>query len=486
MNALKKDGTTVEDTRIVIPRQVRYVDDENKVQVEVNGQSYELRNYSRFGLGIIAEKADERITKQVDLAIQYSGHRVYEGTGKIVYRRPHQGTREHVGIELDAELPIEQVMGMKDAEKLLESLGEETGTRQALKAEFVESVEELSLYLARFKEKVDAIEKRTDALPLEQKQEYIASFRQIVAIALERKLNTQAKKIDGIITADELKRNTSYTEYIRERITPHFKDADIVRRLVAKPLGYAGDFETLNQIVRRGFEGRTLFGQVAHHCVVQSYPSRMVHLRRNFFSDKLKELLENCPNGDKVKILAVAPGPAGELQKLLHDIDAAALAKADVHLLDVDDRPLMYAQTRLFKATRKTARNLKMRFVCCGVSEEFRARRDALAMTLDPSVHLESYDYIYVPYLCDYLDMNMNTVLIRKLSHALTPRGVLCAAHLAPLSAGRAFFHLALDWSVYFKSENDVLAAVPAGVNGEVLDTGDADELNIYVCLGKK
>lgn len=481
-NAAKLEQLSFE-SKIIQPRQNRYPDEVSSVLVEFYGATYSVRNYSRFGLGIVVDRRDKKLPEKLEIIVRCSELRVYEGGARVIYRKKMDDEHDQVGIELDDELPVERIMGMNDATNVIDVLATEVNSKSFLKPEFVEFVEDLSSYLTLFKSKVEENERRIDALPLDQKNEYLTSFRYVLANSLERSLTNYSRKLDEIISIAELKKEAHYVRYLRERLASKLEDADIVRRLLSKPLGYSGDFETINQIWRRGFEGKSLFGHIVHHSIVNSYPSRVVQLRSQFFTNELRELVEKTKLNEHLNVLAVSVGPALELQKLVSEVNAKFLERAEFHVLDVDSRSLMYAQAKLSRTSHKAGRHLNSRFVCCTVSEEFRTRRESLAIALDPADHLENYDLIYVPYLCDYLDTNMCTVLARKLSAALKPTGKLVLAHLAPTTVGKTFLHFLLDWSVHFKSGQEILGIAPQGAAQRLVRTENEDELNTFQVL---
>ena len=73
----------------------------------------------------------------------------------------------------------------------------------------------------------------------------------------------------------------------KRQLHPLLLCAPFIHRTYTKPLGYAGDYEMMNMIVRNGFEGNSLFAKLTNAYLLDQAPAHAVRNRVAFLNEKI-------------------------------------------------------------------------------------------------------------------------------------------------------------------------------------------------------
>ena len=121
--------------------------------------------------------------------------------------------------------------------------------------------------------------------------------------------------------------------YGRRQIHPLVLCSPFVYRVFHKPLGYAGDYEMVNMMIRNPFEGASLFAKVLNYQFLMQAPCEAHRNRINYLVDRLREeTLRMVRQGKPAKIFNLGCGPAWEVQRFLSQDDLCE--KANITLMD--------------------------------------------------------------------------------------------------------------------------------------------------------
>src|SRR5207248_580736 len=78
----------------------------------------------------------------------------------------------------------------------------------------------------------------------------------------------------------------------QRQLHPHLLCAPFIHRTYAKPLGYAGDYEMMNMIVRNGFEGASLYAKLTNAYLLDQVGPQAVRNRVDYLYGKIAD--ETC------------------------------------------------------------------------------------------------------------------------------------------------------------------------------------------------
>jgi len=247
----------------------------------------------------------------------------------------------------------------------------------------------------------------------------------------------------------------------QEAIRSWFDQSAFMRHALAKPRGYAGDYEMLIAI----YEGvpRTLgFGGYLDLYFLHTELGRAVPARLKGVKRFLQE--EVTRRGGDVSVLDIACGPAREFQEGLDLPDSCHLT---VTCLDHDDAALDYVRT---KVSPHVASNIELQCV----------KHNALRMMSGSANrrHFGAPDILYSVGLCDYIPDEMMIRLLRGWRETVADGGVVYVAFKDRLRYNAARYQWPVDWHFYQRTEGDCLRLfAQAGYNVDDMEMVRDDDL---------
>jgi phthiocerol/phenolphthiocerol synthesis type-I polyketide synthase C len=228
---------------------------------------------------------------------------------------------------------------------------------------------------------------------------------------------------------------------LRRRIARFFLLSPLLQRALAKPLGYAGDFEIMNHIYGNAARGSGLERAVDE--LALSRPAAQANRNRvPFLVARIGELAEKH---GRLRIASVGCGPAREIRALAND-SPGLLQKLDILLLDQDERALEDCRRALEETGVPGA---AVELVRASVEEltEPGSRADLL---------LGQRDFIYSAGLFDYFnDQNFERYLRAMYGH-LAPGGQIVIGNISSESPDRWLLEYVTDWFLYHRSVADL------------------------------
>ena len=119
-----------------------------------------------------------------------------------------------------------------------------------------------------------------------------------------------------------------------EQLKELIYQSSFAHRSVAKPLGYAGDFEMMNIIYRNEAAGDSLFGKCLHAYWLSHPEAKAVRNRSRYLFGLLSNVIRQY-EGAPLKIGSIACGPAREVQMILESAEEQNLdlTNCEFHLL---------------------------------------------------------------------------------------------------------------------------------------------------------
>ena len=238
-----------------------------------------------------------------------------------------------------------------------------------------------------------------------------------------------------------VKEHILYKEYFREKVNHISMQAPIVNRGLTKPLGYAGDFETMRMCYDNNYEGKTNLGKIMHKHFVDTHSVAVAVRNRRILIPKL------IKDSNTFNILSVACGPAYEAIDILNENSSYILS-----LLDQDKTALTAAKEKISKYFNAFERT---KYININIRSLFK----------DP-INIGKYDFIYSMGLFDYLNDKSALLLCKSLFSILNPGGVLVIGNLStktPLK-DRLMMEYWMEWPLIYRSDTQMATLVPNGV----------------------
>jgi SAM-dependent methyltransferase len=260
-------------------------------------------------------------------------------------------------------------------------------------------------------------------------------------------------------------RDPAAREWSRRTIEESLLQAPGAHRARIKPFGYPGDYEVMNFIYDRPFEGATLFARAVELCFWHARCSVAVRARKELVKRELKALLARRAGAHPpVRVLSIAAGPAAELAELFDEIEDLR-APMDVVLFEQDKGALAHAWRRL-EPTVSARFPGRVHFTFLHDSIKRLLRDPGL---LEPFGH---FDLVYSVGLLDYLQPLTAVSLLRNLAAAVAPGGRLLVANMVDHPA-RWYLEVPLDWSLIYRTRDELLdigARAMPGATARILE----------------
>jgi extracellular factor (EF) 3-hydroxypalmitic acid methyl ester biosynthesis protein len=273
-------------------------------------------------------------------------------------------------------------------------------------------------------------------------------------------------------------------EPLREFSVRHLHEilmlSPLMHRARYKPLGYPGDYETMNAIYGRHFDGPTLFAKALNLAFASTSAATAVRTRKDLVKQRLGAILDAPPPRDRpLRILSVAAGPAQEVFELLQEREHIA-HPVEIVLFDQDKRALAFSYGRLKRV----------------VSAKWQGQvtlihlHDAIRRLLRGSSVFAGYgdfDAVFSCGLFDYLELLTSVTLCRSLYALVARGGTLYVGNMVPSCSSRWLMEMHLDWFLVYRERSQMLelarmAAPDARI--EILEEGTG--VNPFVAVTRE
>jgi extracellular factor (EF) 3-hydroxypalmitic acid methyl ester biosynthesis protein len=267
----------------------------------------------------------------------------------------------------------------------------------------------------------------------------------------------------------------AHKAFAQRELHPLMLASPFVHRTFTKPLGYAGDYEMVNMILRNGIEGPNTYARIVNTFVLAREPAAAHRNRIDFLIDLLKtQAAAAARRGRNFRVLNVACGPAGETERFIRDF--AESDRGEYSLLDFNDETLAYTRGRLERACRDSSRHPKLTFI-------HKSIHDLLKESAKGEAPSERYDLVFCAGLFDYLSDKICKRLMRLFYTWTVPGGQVAATNVHLRNPIRRFMEHILDWYLIYRDEAGFAALVPCEWKPVV--SIDSTGVNVYIVIDK-
>jgi extracellular factor (EF) 3-hydroxypalmitic acid methyl ester biosynthesis protein len=272
----------------------------------------------------------------------------------------------------------------------------------------------------------------------------------------------------------------AHRAYARRQIHPLVMCSPFVYRTFQKPLGYAGDYEMVNMILRDPHEGATMFSKLVNVVFLQNPPAEAHRNRIKHLRDRLVEETERAvAQGRSLKVLNLGCGPAREIQLFLAEEELAN--RTDLLLLDFNGETLEYTRRILDELRLRHARRTT-------ITMEEKSINQLLKEALRPEMAARRgyYDLVYCAGLFDYVSDRVCKRLTELFYELLAPGGLLIVTNVSATKPFRHSMDYLLEWHLLYRDVEQMKELLPPGVTPDdwrVL--ADPTGVNLYLEVRK-
>jgi extracellular factor (EF) 3-hydroxypalmitic acid methyl ester biosynthesis protein len=256
----------------------------------------------------------------------------------------------------------------------------------------------------------------------------------------------------GLVPDDQA---VAHRNFAQTALHPLLLRAPFVYRTFAKPLGYAGDYEMVNQILADPRQGNSTYFQIINAFFLKA---AVAQAHRNRI-DILVEYLARAAavarkEARQLRILNVGCGPAIEIQRFVEqDPNPESLAFT---LLDFSEPTLSYTKECISNVCERTGKKVNVEFVNESVHQLLKraTRRDD---SLDNGV----FDFVYCAGLFDYLSDKVCARLLQYFVNRTRPGGSVMVTNVHSSNPQKLGMQHLLEWHLIYRDEAALEAVLP-------------------------
>ncbi|HEX8820129.1 MAG TPA: class I SAM-dependent methyltransferase [Archangium sp.] len=323
-------------------------------------------------------------------------------------------------------------------------------------AEFINTAEELHRGLAQLSDEMQqGLPERLARFPRDPAQRQQMQLEQ--AAVLQRRipevtawldsLFARLTTLDSQLTEEERERAL---EHHRSAVQPFFLQSPFVRRAVDKPLGYPGDYVTVEMIFDTEDRGVSPLARLLTHYSINCGPGRAHRARVPWLLGQLHRHQETL--GRPLRVLSFACGPEHTLREF-----TALGGTGDFTLCDFDPAPLDFNRRQFEKLARLPRNGVpppQLNIVQLSTYQLLR-HRDAPEQLHNPNGPM---DVIIAAGILDYLKDNVIARFLETMLTQLAPGGLLLLTNLHQENPWRSFMEYVCDWYVIHRTQAEFQA----------------------------
>jgi extracellular factor (EF) 3-hydroxypalmitic acid methyl ester biosynthesis protein len=257
---------------------------------------------------------------------------------------------------------------------------------------------------------------------------------------------------------------------LKELLVDLLMPAPFYRQSFVKPLGYAGDYMTMNIAYTDHYQGETAYAKYLNRMFCDLSVSRAAISRLDYLRQWIGYTVHDS-RGPRTRILSLACGPAREIRDFL--ASTALDREVVVSLLEQDVRALAFAQAELAPFAGAGS-HVQVEPVHTAVKHLFR---DPIRFS-----HLGRQNLIYAAGLFDYLPTDVARPLLRTLFGFLAPCGTLVVGNLSPRCDSQGFLESLVDWHMMYRTDEELLGLAD-GLPGAPTIEREATGVNSFLVL---
>jgi len=242
--------------------------------------------------------------------------------------------------------------------------------------------------------------------------------------------------------------------YAQAALHPLLLGAPFVFRTFAKPLGYAGDYQMVNQIVGEPRQGPNTYFQMVNVAFLQTAVALAHRNRIDMLAGFLARLADAAKlAGRPFRILNVGCGPAIEIARFLQTYQQPEWLSFE--LMDFNAETLNWTRDKLTQIQRTLNTQVQIDYVQDSVHHMLKRRIDDEAPAMRP------FDAVYCAGLFDYLSDKVCTRLMQHFAANIRLGGTLLVTNVHTNNPVRYGMEHLMEWYLIYRDEEKLLSLLP-------------------------
>lgn len=261
-------------------------------------------------------------------------------------------------------------------------------------------------------------------------------------------LNIEASKVDPELVS-------AHRSFVQSALHPLIMRAPFVFRTYTKPLGYAGDYQMVNQILDDPRQGPNTYFQMVNTIFLQTALAIAHRNRIDILVDFLKRMANSAlRTGRTFRILNIGCGPAIEIQRFLQTYPVPEILSFE--LVDFSEETLTWTREKLTSVVKQTGKQVTINYVQDSVHQLIKRK-------IDPSCEDErKFDAVYCAGLFDYLSDKVCARLLEYFAARTLHGGALLITNVHPNNPEKSGMEHLLEWYLIYRDEEKIAQLVPS------------------------
>ena len=274
----------------------------------------------------------------------------------------------------------------------------------------------------------------------------------------------------GRVNAED---SVAHRNFAQTALHPLLLRAPFVYRTFAKPMGYAGDYEMVNQILADPRQGNSTYFQIINAFFLKAAVAEAHRNRIDIMVDYLNKAVAVSEKEQReVRILNVGCGPAIEIQRFIEQY--AHPERLSFTLIDFSEPTLDYTRSCIDKVCQRTGKKANIKFVNESVHQLLKRaskREDATAEG--------TFDFVYCAGLFDYLSDKVCSRLLQYFVARTNPGGTVLVTNVHSNNPQKNVMEHLLEWHLIYRDEAQLESVLPTPRGNTRLYT-DATGVNVF------
>lgn len=333
-------------------------------------------------------------------------------------------------------------------------LGEWQKVYQVL-PEFKVVMADMQTFLADLRLWLNQVELEIRCAPSGDRVELERRTAQELGASIVPAFDAMHERLEELSDRIEPERRPAHQTFAKRQLHPLVLCSPFAYRTFQKPLGYAGDYEMVNMILRDPHEGSSLFAKVVNLWFLSQWPARAHRHRVAYLKNQLMaESLRGARRGKPIRVLNLGCGPAGEVEQFLAADGVAD--HAEFTLLDFNDETIQHTTRVLTETQRRLGRRTPIHIQKKSVHQLLKEGQKPVITGAG-----RQYDFIYCAGLFDYLSDRTCRQVMNIFYDWLAPGGLLAATNVDACKPFRHMLEFVLDWHLIYRDPKMATALLP-------------------------
>ena len=336
-------------------------------------------------------------------------------------------------------------------------------------------VADLETFLTDLRLWLEQLELGVRAVPVHERQHWEKTIAAELGPIILPQLTRFFEKFEDCLRGVEPELLPAHQAFARRQLHPLLLCSPFLYRCFTKPLGYAGDYEMVNMMLRDPLEGPSLYAKLINLWFVKQPPAEAHRNRIHRLVRQLQETTARAAAQNRnARILSIGCGPAHEVQQFLQENPLAD--RADFTLLDFSEETLAHCQSSLTAVKQKFNRRTPLKFVKKSVQQIVRE-----SVRGGDAADAGKYDLVYCAGLFDYLGTAFCQNLTDIFYGWLVPGGKLVTTNVDDYNPRRLTMDHIMAWHLVYRRSADMLALKPAAAHDDWCTVqADPTSVNLY------